>query len=83
MSDDPRTIEQLRAEIVSLRQQIQTRTAVKPATKSPVRVVAQHPPGPVNRRAVLALWIAPLVLVEPAMRATKRWVKRTASGMGL
>jgi hypothetical protein len=84
VSDDPRTLEQLRAEIVALRQQIQTRTAVnESATKSPVRVVARRLPGPINRRAVLALWVAPLVLVEPAMRATKRWVKRTARGMSL
>lgn len=82
---DPRTTDQLRAEIAALKRQISARAAAAAMpviTRATKRTGVTKPrlPGrsqrPIDRRAALAMWLAPLLLAEPVMKATKRWAKR-------
>jgi hypothetical protein len=83
LSDDPRTAEQLRAEIAVLKQQIEERSAV---VASPRRRRAKKPapresrgPGSVSvsftRRATFAMWLAPVILLAPAVKSARRLAK--------
>jgi hypothetical protein len=71
LSDESRTAEQLRAEIVALKRQLKKRG--RAVGKQSVSV--QSPRGPVTRRSAFSLGLAPVMLLGPAVKAAKRWAK--------
>jgi hypothetical protein len=101
LSEDPRTGEQLRAEIAALKSQIETQRAKLarrpgPApVKSSKRAAPSKPPTNVrnlatplrvsrlvagsvlvSRRTALTMWLAPAILVVPAVR-TAEWIVKS------
>jgi hypothetical protein len=88
LTDDPRTEQQLRAEIAALKKRIDQQGAgegalrhAKRATKRATRPAAQtslipfpvH--VPVTRRASFAMWLAPAILLAPALKRAKQLAK--------
>jgi hypothetical protein len=82
LSEDPRTGEQLRAEIADLKRQIETRrasvaTAVEKATlgnqtRRPRAFHLAAGPESLSRRAALTMWLVPGILVVPAVRGAEQ-----------
>lgn len=84
MSDDPRTEQQLRAEIAAIKKRIEQQgtAAGKGALRHAKRVTrpaAQRSltlfPVPVTRRASLSMWLAPAILLAPAVKRAKQLAK--------
>ena len=75
VSDDPRTAEQLRAQIAALKRQLEQRgpTAGKRAAKRVPQPLSAR--APVSRRSAFGLGLAPVILLAPAAKAAKRWAK--------
>jgi hypothetical protein len=81
MSDNPRTEEQLRAQIAALQEQLEKRGsgAGKRAMRRAIKPAWQESPSgvrvPVTRRSAFAMWLAPVILLAPAVKSAKRLAK--------
>lgn len=87
MSDDPRTEQQLRAEIAALKRRIEeqgtvvgkgamkhAKRATRPAAHGSPTLFPVH--GTVTRRGSFSMWLAPAILLAPAVKRAKQLAKR-------
>lgn len=85
MSNDPRTTEQLRAEIAALKSLLEERTAAEgkraakratnPSSQGSATSRLSAASVAVTRRTAFSMWLAPLMLLRPAAKAAKKLAK--------